>query len=1567
MYFFYKKRQRSISVNLIFILIFSNFLMFGSLVHQVQAATIDLDSAKKFSVADSNNNEWVFGTVGLEGDKTGVLKVKLDSNWEILDEITYKVYRTDGSEVFTTDVKALMGARASNVSDFSVYPLSGGRSIITWEGTNNGCSGSFQFIMLDLRGNVIKEATNISTQASTYNCYTGATELTNGNIAFFWQHAGNEYYLRIFDSNGNPVTEPTSITNTGTRELPAGSTYEHSIAASSDGTFMITYHSYDSGYYQGVIYNNNGTQRTVNGFNHFKLSDLPKPSGGAYSKVVGLTNGKYAVYYRTHAEGKVKFFNSSGEAIGNEIDTDLVWNFISLATGGFLVAETPEIRAKHYDNDGTLLENWKSIDNDQGDGWSELFFAGYDQGFGVYNSMTGNIILHGMGEVTVPPIENSMISPTSVTFDQNEANQLDVEVTMTLNGNTLSSILNGTTLLQAGTDYEVSGNTVTIKKEYLAKQVVGTTTLTFTFSSGDPQNLEIEISDTTPSSGGCADSIPPDYRCEDFESVDPTGSDYSPRTIGDWTVAILQENGAHDPNAVIGIFNENDNQMLDLMNEHDVGEYALFKLTSGDSFKLVSFKAKEMGQALYTVLGYKSGVPVPGAEYDFNASTLTTVELTNPAWGNITEFRIVQQKREKDISLLIDDLVVTDADAGGEPVLPELEGTVSITGEAKFGSTFMADISRITYRPNATTDNPTYQWYRGATSISEATSPTYTLVEADIGETIKVTVTADGTNAVGSVTSAETAVVEKADGPSAPSAPTEVSKTTTTIMLQEEAGQEYSGDNGTTWQDSPIFSGLMSDTEYTFITRVKETATHKASPDSEGTTIRTEAIPVIGGTVSIIGDTKYGSELTTDLSDITYTPTTTEDVPTYQWYRGATSISEATSPTYTLVEADIGETIKVTVTADGTNAVGSVTSVETAVVEKADGPSAPSAPTEVSKTTTTIMLQEEAGQEYSGDNGTTWQDSPIFSGLMSDTEYTFITRVKETATHKASPDSEGTTIKTSKVATYTITYNGNNNTGGTVPTDGGTYEEGDDVTVLGNTGNLVRAGYTFAGWNTQADGNGTNYEAGAAFSIGIKNVTLYAKWIAIPPSGGGGGGGSTPPRTPTPNQPGTEIITVPVETGNVGSGSTVTQTQITRTTDPNGRVNDEVVLTPERAKETVQSVTEAGQTLARIVIPDEKDAVSQVNVTILQEAAKELGDSRIDLEIYTENVRIIVPQQSLDGFENDLFFHVVPLKDEAERREVENRARVEQIVREMGKDQTVNVIARPMTIETNMQSSPVTLVLPLRDVELPTNQQEREAFLADLVVFIEHSDGERELVKANLVEYKGNQIGLEFNVHKFSTFAILYIEGWDDDYLFHQAYIKGFTDGTFKPQNMVTRAEVAAMLARNLEYDHARPVNHAPFPDVQSTHWASGAIEFVKQEGLMRGDTTGTFHPNASMTRAEMAVIAGRYMELGEGDLTNPHFLDVSSHWAADSIEAASLAGIVNGYTDGTYKPNGHVTRAEAVTMINRLFNRGPLYGITIQSYPDVPATHWAFYDIEEAAQDHVYTIHPEAGENIVN
>ncbi len=150
----------------------------------------------------------------------------------------------------------------------------------------------------------------------------------------------------------------------------------------------------------------------------------------------------------------------------------------------------------------------------------------------------------------------------------------------------------------------------------------------------------------------------------------------------------------------------------------------------------------------------------------------------------------------------------------------------------------------------------------------------------------------------------------------------------------------------------------------------------------------------------------------------------------------------------------------------------------------------PNVPTLEVSTTTSITLSPIVDAEYKMDDGE-WQDSNHFSDLSMNTEYTFYARMKETPTSAASIETTGVTFAT---LPYTVTYKGNGNTGGTAPNDSSQYEYGATVTVLGQ-GDLERAGYTFSGWATNADGTGTTYKEDDTFSMGSGNINLWAKWI----------------------------------------------------------------------------------------------------------------------------------------------------------------------------------------------------------------------------------------------------------------------------------------------------------------------------------------------------------------------------------------------------------------------------------------------------------------------------------------
>ncbi|MDQ6421450.1 X2-like carbohydrate binding domain-containing protein [Paenibacillus sp. LHD-117] len=447
--------------------------------------------------------------------------------------------------------------------------------------------------------------------------------------------------------------------------------------------------------------------------------------------------------------------------------------------------------------------------------------------------------------------------------------------------------------------------------------------------------------------------------------------------------------------------------------------------------------------------------------------------------------------------------------------------------------------------------------------------------------------------------------------------------------------------------------------------------------------------------------------------------------------------------------------------------------------------------------------------------------------------------------------------------------------------------------------------------------------------------------------------GPTPtPGTPSPSVPQPEQITVNMENMDGNSGNVLSTVIITRTTQADGKKKDNAVLTAEQVQKAVENLA-AGDKSATIIIPDAKDEVSQTTVTVPKEANKLLADAKIGLGITTENAKVFVPNESLQGFADDLYFQLVPVKEDSKKQEIGNRANKEAVVTLVSGDQETSVLGRPMTIETNLQGREVTIVLPLKDLALS------EAELKDVGIYIEHSDGTKQLLKGVVVPYnsKGDK-GLQFTVDHFSLFSLVKVPGLAETYQ-HSAYMNGYEDGTFKPDKKITRAEIAAILSRVL----TRDANEADiaYSDVSSSSWAKDAISTATKMGLMQGYADGTFGPDKSITRAEMAKLVSIMIE--EPAHTGAGFTDISKTWAEDAILAVQSAGIMNGYPDGTFKPNNALTRAEAVSIINRVLDRGPLDGVTLSPWKDVPTGHWAYSDIVEATVNHSYDQQTDGGE----
>lgn len=425
-----------------------------------------------------------------------------------------------------------------------------------------------------------------------------------------------------------------------------------------------------------------------------------------------------------------------------------------------------------------------------------------------------------------------------------------------------------------------------------------------------------------------------------------------------------------------------------------------------------------------------------------------------------------------------------------------------------------------------------------------------------------------------------------------------------------------------------------------------------------------------------------------------------------------------------------------------------------------------------------------------------------------------------------------------------------------------------------------------------------------------------------------------------------EKIIVNVENTGGGGGQVVSTAVIERSVKPDGTKKDAVTFGAEDARKAVDSIAAAGSKSASIVIPDTKDEVSEIEVKVPKDAGKLVADAGIDLGISTANGKVIVPNASLVGFEEDLYFHFVPLKKEEEKRGAEERANKDTIVRLVAGDTRATVVGRPMTIETNMQNRPVTLVMPLGDALLS------DAELASLGVYIEHSDGTKELVRGTIVPYGPNgELGVQFEVGKFSTFTLLVVDGLGEKAA-HAAYVNGYADGTFRPDNGITRAEMAALLSRVITSGISAPA--IAYSDVAADHWADEEIAAVTTMGLMKGNPNGTFAPRRYVTRAEMAKLI--HTLLGGAGAPGPGFSDIAGHWAEEAILLAQGHGLMVGDREGRFHPGDMLTRAEAVATLNRLLGTsGSVSGLTESPWLDVPVDHWAFGDIVEASVGHEF------------
>ena len=197
----------------------------------------------------------------------------------------------------------------------------------------------------------------------------------------------------------------------------------------------------------------------------------------------------------------------------------------------------------------------------------------------------------------------------------------------------------------------------------------------------------------------------------------------------------------------------------------------------------------------------------------------------------------------------------------------------------------------------------------------------------------------------------------------------------------------------------------------------------------------------------------------------------------------------------------------------------------------------------------------------------------------------------------------------------------------------------------------------------------------------------------------------------------------------------------------------------------------------------------------------------------------------------------------------------------------------------------------------------------------------------------------------------------------HFAYVIGYPDGTVRPDGNVTRAEVATIFFRMLKDDAREKYwkTDNRYSDVKSTDWYNNAISTLSNMDIIDGYPDGTFRPNAGITRAEFAKIAVSFFKDNVRETIGDRFSDIHGKWYTEYVNLANELAIVNGYPDGTFRPDNKIIRAESMTIVNNTLRRTPckegLLPVSVMiTWPDNAASAWYYEAVQEATNSHEYS-----------
>lgn len=260
-----------------------------------------------------------------------------------------------------------------------------------------------------------------------------------------------------------------------------------------------------------------------------------------------------------------------------------------------------------------------------------------------------------------------------------------------------------------------------------------------------------------------------------------------------------------------------------------------------------------------------------------------------------------------------------------------------------------------------------------------------------------------------------------------------------------------------------------------------------------------------------------------------------------------------------------------------------------------------------------------------------------------------------------------------------------------------------------------------------------------------------------------------------------------------------------------------------------------------------------------------------------------------------------------------------------------------------------------------TDGYKDNAFTVTETGWVQQPDGSYKWMVTRVCKYCGYEETVEETKRDDITAILLpALQANTDD---HYSYLIGYADGTVRPNGKITRAEVATIFFRLLDDDTRAKYwsSENNFSDVSADKWYNNAVSTLSRMGVIGGYADGTFRPDAPISRAEFAKIAVSFTQ-NTGSATYNYFTDVkTTDWFAPYVTAAKDAGLIEGYSDGSFKPESKITRAEACAIVNRTLGRKPSKAHMKISdridWPDVQTTDWFYEAIMEATNSHTCTM----------